>query len=200
MTHPSVYSFVFIQCDCQSPSLREQETDGAVSFIRSKRTQEAVWALQHHVCMRYNLAASVYVSCSLQCFQVSHWKGGRGGRGQQAVTPLRKPFLKELGSAALLRWPPQRLGSEISSKWKEEREDTYVIPCALPSIFCDQVSYTRGFRASLSTAYGTQVGGFWDQNAADAAHPTLQSLSSMSSGRYLTTVTTNLSALSTHSI
>lgn len=35
-------------------------------------------------------------------------------------------------------------------EWKEELEDAYVIPCPLPSIFCDQVSYARDLRASLS--------------------------------------------------
>lgn len=149
-----VYSFVFIQCDCELRSRREQETDGAMPFIRSKKkTKEAVLALQRLMCRRYKHAASVYVSCSLRRFQVSRQKGG------QAVTPLRKPFLKELGSAALLCWPPKCLGSEIRGEWKEELEDTYVIPCPLPSVFCDQVSYARGFRALLSAANSRWDGG-----------------------------------------
>lgn len=118
-----------------------------------KKTKEAVLALQRLMCRRYKHAASVYVSCSLRRFQVSRQKGG------QAVTPLRKPFLKELGSAALLCWPPKCLGSEIRGEWKEELEDTYVIPCPLPSVFCDQVSYARGFRALLSAANSRWDGG-----------------------------------------
>lgn len=141
-------------------------------------------------------AACVYVSCALLCFQVSCQEGGR----EQGATLLRKPFLKELGSEYLLRWPPQvlriREQGENGRKNKRTLTSFPVLSCPVSS---DQVSYTRGFRAALSAANIRCEKGFREQPSGDASHQTWQSLSWMSSRPYLTTVTTDLSALNMHS-
>lgn len=183
MTHPSVYSFVFIRSDCEHCSRLEQETDGAVSFIRSK-TRRAVQALQLLVC-----SLCLCVSCSLHCFQVSCQKGA--GSGQCL---LRKPFLKELRSmesrAADL---PSAQDQRSEENGRKKRITLTSFPVPSRPVFGEQDSYTRGFRAVLSAANSR-----WER-AADASHQTPQSLSWMSSRLCLTTVTTYLSAWSMYS-
>lgn len=127
--HPPVYSFVFNRSDLECCSPCEQETDGAMSFYWSKKPGRQsrplraveVWSLYKH-------AASMCVSCSLSCFQVSRQKGA----GSRQL--LRKPFLKELGSTVLLCWPAECSHLEIMGEWKEEREDTYVTPRPPPKV------------------------------------------------------------------
>ena len=79
MTHPSVYSFVFIRSDCECHSPREQETDGATSFIRSKK--QALQCLVCSPCLRQMLSTR---------FPGQLPRGGRG----RPVTLLRKSFLQ----------------------------------------------------------------------------------------------------------
>lgn len=100
-------SFVFIRCERHSP--REQETDGAASFIRSKKKKQGRQS-----------EASVCVSHSLRLFQVSRQKG-------------RKPFLKGIkvsgpASANLRRASDQEIGGRRGRQGDGTRGHTCVIP------------------------------------------------------------------------
>ena len=85
VTHPSVYPFVFIRSDCECRSPRQQETDGAVSFIRSteKRTRQ------------FRPFGSSTVSAAVS----------RSGSGQRVFQG--KPVFKEPGSWEQRSWPPK---------------------------------------------------------------------------------------------
>lgn len=173
MTHPSVSSSILTVNAAALQSRKQMEPCPS----SNQKTREAAQALQR-LCQL------------LSVLFPGHRKGGR----EQAVTLLRKPFLKESGSEEECSWPSVCLRPEIRGEWKEDRKDSYVIPCPVPA-FSDLVSYTRGFGAALSAANSTR-GGCSQHQAHDDAHQTVQFLSWMSNRPYLTTVTRYPSALS----
>lgn len=103
----------------------------------------------------------------------------KGGRGQGASL-LRKPFLKELGSTEQSSWPSQRSGSQIRTKRKKRNGRTLTsLPVPFRPVITEQVSYTRGFGAALSTAKQWMRRGFrvalagWCCCSSDAPIPVL---------------------------
>lgn len=102
MTHPSIYSFVFILICLQmlQPSGAGNRWNNVPHHTIKPATQFSHFSASS--------AVSVCVSCSPYRFQVICQKGGR----EQEVSLPRKPFLKELGSTARSSWPLECSGSE----------------------------------------------------------------------------------------
>lgn len=134
---------------------------------------------------------SVSLSASAALCSVSR---GPKGAGEEAVTLLRKPFLKESGSWKESSWPSMCLRSEIKRRMEGRMKGHLRHSLSRPA-FSDLVSYTRGFRAALSAA-NSRWRGCSQQQADDGAHHTAQFLSWMSNRPYLTTVTRYPSVLS----
>lgn len=95
---PFVRSFVFMRSDCERRGPREQETDGAVSFSRSKKKKNNREAgrgpFSASPADPENSRPPSCVSFLTRRFRVSSRE--EGGQGAPLV---RKPFLKELRSA-----------------------------------------------------------------------------------------------------
>lgn len=145
MTHPSVYSFVFILI-----CLQMLQASGAGNRWNNvpHHTIKPATQFRH---FSASSAVSVCVSCSSYRFQVICQKGGR----EQEVSLPRKPFLKELGSTARSSWPLECSGSENGAEL-EGRMGGHLRHSLSPPAFGDQVTYTRGFRAALSAANSSQ--------------------------------------------